>query len=195
MEVSLYCWPPVWLVWISLFCKWKQKLSVVIQLIPNQSNRRSTVQWSPFSIPWSNTLAFCTKLWITLQESFITLAAEIRKEGDVVGLSGRDVGRLRSSGNFQNSRDSCSYDCSKSNDGHHRGILHAFSNYLCKHSFSFVKKRGHCGLGNCNEFYFNFKFKYRMWVHIYQKFEKHRILICHFSSIHRVNIVHDTQWS
>ncbi len=20
-EVSLYCWPPVWLVWISLFCK------------------------------------------------------------------------------------------------------------------------------------------------------------------------------
>ncbi len=34
-----------WLVWISLFCKYKQKLSVVIQLIPNQSNRRSTVQW------------------------------------------------------------------------------------------------------------------------------------------------------
>jgi len=29
-------------------------LSVVIQLIPNQSNRRSTVQWYfPFSIPWS----------------------------------------------------------------------------------------------------------------------------------------------
>jgi len=20
-EVSRYCWPPVWLVWISLFCK------------------------------------------------------------------------------------------------------------------------------------------------------------------------------
>ncbi len=44
-DVSLYCWPPVWLVWMSLFCKWKQKLSVVIQLIPNQSNRRSMVQW------------------------------------------------------------------------------------------------------------------------------------------------------
>jgi len=28
-------------VWISLFCK---KMSVVIQLIPNQSNRRSIVQ-------------------------------------------------------------------------------------------------------------------------------------------------------
>ncbi len=44
-EVSLYHWPPVWLVWISLFCKYKQKLSVFIQLIPNQSNRRSMVQW------------------------------------------------------------------------------------------------------------------------------------------------------
>ncbi len=44
-EVSLYCWPPVWLVWICLFCTQKQKFSVVIQLIPNQSNRRSMVQW------------------------------------------------------------------------------------------------------------------------------------------------------
>jgi hypothetical protein len=44
-EVSLYRWPPVWLLWISLFCKYKQKLSDVIQPIPNQSNRRSMVQW------------------------------------------------------------------------------------------------------------------------------------------------------
>ncbi len=51
-EVSLYLWPPVWLVWISLFCKLKQKLSVVVWLIPNQSKRRSTVQWYfPFCIP------------------------------------------------------------------------------------------------------------------------------------------------
>ncbi len=42
-EVSLYHWPPIWMVWISLLCKLKQKLSVVIQLIPNKSNRRSTV--------------------------------------------------------------------------------------------------------------------------------------------------------
>ncbi len=47
-EVSLYRWPPVWLFWISL----KQKLSAVIQLIPNQSNRRSTVQWY-FSFQYS----------------------------------------------------------------------------------------------------------------------------------------------
>jgi hypothetical protein len=51
-EVSLYHWPPVWLVWISLFCKYKQ-LSVVIQLIPNKSNRRSTVQLLSISIPLS----------------------------------------------------------------------------------------------------------------------------------------------
>jgi hypothetical protein len=25
-EVSLYCWPPVWPVWISPFCKYKQKI-------------------------------------------------------------------------------------------------------------------------------------------------------------------------
>ena len=29
-ELSLYGWLPVWLLWISLFCKFKQKLSVVI---------------------------------------------------------------------------------------------------------------------------------------------------------------------
>jgi len=44
-EVSLYSWPPVWPVRISWFYKWKQNLSVVIQLIPNQPNRRSTEQW------------------------------------------------------------------------------------------------------------------------------------------------------
>ncbi len=59
-EVSLYHWPPVWLVWNSLFCKWKQKLSVIIHLNPNQSNRRSTVQWYfPFSIPWFTGCVCC----------------------------------------------------------------------------------------------------------------------------------------
>jgi len=43
--------------WFGLvrFANKKQRLSVVIQLIPNQSNRRSIVQWySPFSIPCKN---------------------------------------------------------------------------------------------------------------------------------------------
>jgi len=33
-----------WFGWVC-FANEKQKLSVVIQLIPNQSNRRSMVQW------------------------------------------------------------------------------------------------------------------------------------------------------
>ncbi len=37
-EVSLYCWPPVWLVW-------NQPFDNSQQTNPNQSNRRSTVQW------------------------------------------------------------------------------------------------------------------------------------------------------
>ncbi len=53
-KVSLYHWPPVWPVWISLFCK--KKMSVIIQLIPNQSNRRSPVQW-------------CFPLWYSLIEA------------------------------------------------------------------------------------------------------------------------------
>jgi len=44
-EVSLYHWSHVSLVWISLVLQIKRKLSAVIQLIPNHSNRRSTVQW------------------------------------------------------------------------------------------------------------------------------------------------------
>jgi hypothetical protein len=48
-KVSLYSWPPVWPVRISLFYK---KRKIVIQLIPNQSNRRSTVQWYFLSVPW-----------------------------------------------------------------------------------------------------------------------------------------------
>ncbi len=44
-EVSLYCWPPFLLFYIFIFSKKKKKLSVVVQQIPNQSNRRSTVQW------------------------------------------------------------------------------------------------------------------------------------------------------
>ncbi len=37
-------------------------------------------------------------------------------------------------------------------------------------------------LGNCDKFYFTFKFKYQMWVQIFQKFEKDQIPICHWSN-------------
>ncbi len=43
-EVSLYCWPPVWLVWNQLYDNWQFWLFAK-QINPNQSNRRSVVQW------------------------------------------------------------------------------------------------------------------------------------------------------
>ena len=56
-EVSLYCWPTVWLVWNQLYDYWQFWFLFAKQTNPNQSNRRSMVQWySPFSIPWSESL-------------------------------------------------------------------------------------------------------------------------------------------
>ncbi len=44
-EVSLYHWPPVWLVWNHLYGNWQFWFLFAKQNNPNQSNRRSTVQW------------------------------------------------------------------------------------------------------------------------------------------------------
>ncbi len=44
-EVSLYHWPPVWLVWNQLCDKWQLLFLFAKQTNPNQSNRRSMVQW------------------------------------------------------------------------------------------------------------------------------------------------------
>ena len=43
-EVSLYHWPPVWLVWNQLYDNWQFLCLFAKQTNPNQSNRRSTVQ-------------------------------------------------------------------------------------------------------------------------------------------------------
>ncbi len=52
-EVSLYHWPPVWLVWNQLYGNWQFWFLSAKQTNPNQSNRRTTGQWYfPFSIPW-----------------------------------------------------------------------------------------------------------------------------------------------
>jgi hypothetical protein len=52
-EVSLYCWPPVWLVWNQLYDYWQFLFLFAKQTNPNQSNRRSMVQWYfLFNIPW-----------------------------------------------------------------------------------------------------------------------------------------------
>ncbi len=44
-EVSLYCWPPVWLVWNQVYDNWQFLFLFAKHAYPNQSNRRSTVQW------------------------------------------------------------------------------------------------------------------------------------------------------
>jgi hypothetical protein len=44
-EVSLYHWPPVWLVWSQLYDTWQFLFLFAKQTNPNQSNRRSMVQW------------------------------------------------------------------------------------------------------------------------------------------------------
>ncbi len=44
-EVLLYHWPPVWLVWNQLCDNWQFLFLFEKQINPNQSNRRSTVQW------------------------------------------------------------------------------------------------------------------------------------------------------
>ncbi len=38
-EVSLYCWPPVWLVWNQLYDNWQFLFLFAKQTNPNQSNR------------------------------------------------------------------------------------------------------------------------------------------------------------
>ncbi len=44
-QVSLYRWPPVWLVWNQLYDNWQILFLFAQQTNPNQSNRRSVVQW------------------------------------------------------------------------------------------------------------------------------------------------------
>ncbi len=44
-EVSLYSWPPVWLVWNQPYDNWQFLFLFAKQTNPNQSNRRSMVQW------------------------------------------------------------------------------------------------------------------------------------------------------
>jgi hypothetical protein len=43
--VSLYHWPPVWLVYNQLYDNWPFLFLFAKQINPNQSNRRSIVQW------------------------------------------------------------------------------------------------------------------------------------------------------
>ncbi len=58
-EVSLYHWPPLWLVWNQLYDNWQFLFLFAKQTNPNQSNRRSMVQWyfPPLVFPVSATVS------------------------------------------------------------------------------------------------------------------------------------------
>jgi len=98
-EVSLYRWPPFWLVWNQLYDNWQFLFLFAKQINPNQSNRRSTVQgYFPFSIPWFTqprrillsltlnirlgwkgwikTLAYFPRVWVMKQKKLITLTSD-----------------------------------------------------------------------------------------------------------------------
>ncbi len=54
-EVSLYCWPPVWLVWNQLYDHWQFLCLFAKQANTNRSNRRSSVKFyfPPLAFPGS----------------------------------------------------------------------------------------------------------------------------------------------
>ena len=52
-KVSLYHWPPAWLVWNQLYDNWQLLFLFAKQTNPKHSNRRSTWQGYSFSIPWA----------------------------------------------------------------------------------------------------------------------------------------------
>ncbi len=51
-EVSLYRWPPVWLVWYQLYDNWQFLFLFAKQTNPNQTGGRWYSDTSPLSIPW-----------------------------------------------------------------------------------------------------------------------------------------------
>ncbi len=62
-KVSLYRWPPVWLVWYQLYANWQFLFLFAKLTNPNQSNRRSMVQWY---FPLQYSLVWCNKVLLAL---------------------------------------------------------------------------------------------------------------------------------
>jgi hypothetical protein len=75
-EVSLYCWPPVWLVRNQLYHNWQFLFLFAKQTNPNLSNRRSIVQWYfPLNYSlhiyaslevWHNSVYVCSKNYVNI---------------------------------------------------------------------------------------------------------------------------------
>ncbi len=89
-EVSLYHWPPVWLVWNQLYDHWQFLFLFSKQTNPNQSNRGSTVQWYfPFSIPWLSavTLKMTTISTVMTLNSMVLSIVENDRQNNVLNAT------------------------------------------------------------------------------------------------------------
>ncbi len=66
-KVSLYCWPPVWLVWNQLYDLWQFLFLFAKQANPNLSNRRPMVQWYfPLKYSMHNLCLVVTMSYVTI---------------------------------------------------------------------------------------------------------------------------------
>jgi hypothetical protein len=95
---SLYCWPPVWLVWNQLYDYWQFLFLFAKQTNPNQSNRKSTVQWY-FPLKYSllqlrfipSQPLFCQKVLSThpfnFQNRSVQRATNIEPKNSAQGIS------------------------------------------------------------------------------------------------------------
>ncbi len=80
-EVSLYCWPPVWLVWNQLYDCWHFSFLFAKQANPNRSNRRSTIQWYfPFSVPWLGLCLYTEKVLQEITRCFYEVPNLVKKD-------------------------------------------------------------------------------------------------------------------
>jgi len=83
-EVSLYSWPPVWLVWISPFCKWNQYFRLSYNWFQtSQTGGQRYSDTSPISFPC--TLVSFVNPAVTKKKVFITLTLGH-------GRAGKDAG-------------------------------------------------------------------------------------------------------
>jgi len=59
-ELSLYCWPPVWLVWNQLYVNWQFLFYLQNRLIQtSQTGGQRYSDTFPFNIPWMRHLSWC----------------------------------------------------------------------------------------------------------------------------------------
>ncbi len=88
-EVSLYCWPPVWLVWNQLYDNWQFLFLFAKQVNPN---RRSTVQRYFPALAYLDSLVAATKKQEKSIKCHAIQGAKLRKGSSHRHLKNKCVG-------------------------------------------------------------------------------------------------------